>query len=130
MALPLLLLPGLLCGCQDREARAENARLAARVTALEAQIGALAAQARTERRTRADADSVVRQAAAQNCANDLARFLESLRQDVGTYPAMRLVTLPDSCVDLRVNWRTLKPEAYAFDVLDKGGEVLATGRGP
>lgn len=70
-----LLLTGLLCGCQDREARAENARLAARVTALERQVKMLAAAQKT--------DGIVEQAAAQNCADDLARFLETLRQDNG-----------------------------------------------
>ncbi|GAA5532316.1 hypothetical protein [Deinococcus aluminii] len=121
-ALPLLLLAGLLSGCQDREARAENARLAARVTALEAQVRALAA--------RSDTGAIVSQAAAQNCANDLARFLETTRQDGGRYPAIQLVTLPDSCMDLRVNWHTLKPNAYAFNVTDLGGHTLARQSGP
>ncbi|GAA5512755.1 hypothetical protein Dcar01_01477 [Deinococcus carri] len=120
--LPLLLLAGLLSGCEDREARAENARLAARVTALEAQVRAL--------RARQGSVATVQQAAGQNCANELARVLESLRQDDGQYPPMRLVTLPDACIDLRVNWHVLKPQAYAFDVTDAAGQVLTTQRGP
>lgn len=125
----LLLLPlaGLLGGCQDREARAENARLSARVAALERRLRVLDTQAQARR---ADSQGVVRQAAAQNCANKLARFLETTRQDGGVYPPMRLVVLPDACVDLRVNWHRLEAKDYAFDVTDRGGEVLATGRGP
>ena len=127
-AAPLLLLAAVLCGCQDREARAENARLGERVTRLEAQVEAL----RQERRAQdpAQAGQVVLRAAAQNCANDLARFLETTRQDGGAYPPARLVTLPDSCVDLRVNWRRLSADVYAFDVADRGGQTLASGRSP
>ncbi|TDE85903.1 hypothetical protein [Deinococcus sp. S9] len=117
-----LLLTGLLCGCQDREARAENARLAARVTALERQVKALAAAQKT--------DGIVEQAAAQNCADDLARFLETLRQDNGHYPSMRMVRLPDSCIDLRVEWSVLKPGAYAFEVTGPSGRTLVRQHGP
>ncbi|MEW6420280.1 MAG: hypothetical protein AB1511_00945 [Deinococcota bacterium] len=117
-----LLLAGLLSSCQDREARAENARLAARVTALEQQVKVLVAARET--------DGVVEQAAAQNCADDLARFLETLRQDDGHYPGMRLVRLPDSCIDLRVEWHVLRPDAYAFDVTDPGGRILVQQHGP
>ncbi|BDP42977.1 hypothetical protein DAETH_29460 [Deinococcus aetherius] len=123
-----LLLAALLCGCQDREARAENARLQARVARLEAEVRALRQETRAE--DPAQAGQVVLRAAAQNCANALARFLETTRQDAGAYPPARLVTLPDSCVDLRVNWRTLSPQVYAFDVADRAGQTLASGRSP
>lgn len=119
---------GLLSACQDREARAETERLEARVAALEAQVQALKDVAGETGAS--GAGEVVARAAAQNCANDLDRFLETTRQDGDAYPPARLVTLPDSCVDLRVNWRTLTPNAYAFDVTDLAGRRLATGRGP
>ncbi|WP_216321676.1 hypothetical protein [Deinococcus aestuarii] len=123
-----LLLAVLLCSCQDREARAENARLQARVARLEAQVEALRREGRAQDPARAG--EVVLRAAAQNCAQDLARFLETTRQGGGAYPPARLVTLPDSCLDLRVNWRQLGADAYAFDVADPGGRTLATGRSP
>lgn len=125
----LLVLVGLLSGCQDREARAGTARLEARVAALEAQVRALAAT-RPDAASGADPDEVVMRAAGQHCANDLARVLETHRRDAGTYPAAREVLLPGSCLDLRVGWRALGPRAYAFSVSDTQGHQLAEGRGP
>ena len=128
-ALSCLLLAALLSGCQDREARAETARLEARVAALEAQVGALKA-ARPDAAPGPDPDEVVMRAAGQHCANDLARVLETHRQDAGKYPSAREVRLPGSCLDLRVGWHTLEPETYAFGVSDVEGRPLAQGRGP
>ncbi|MBB5233699.1 hypothetical protein [Deinococcus budaensis] len=124
-----LLLPALLSGCQDREARAETARLAARVAALEAQVQALG-DAGSGAVSGSRPDEVVMRAAGQHCANDLDRVLETHRQDAGSYPAARDVRLPESCLDLRVGWRDLKPQSYAFSVADLEGRPLAQGRGP
>lgn len=125
----LLMLAALLSGCQDQQARADTARLEARVAALEAQVRALAAS-RPDAASGADPDEVVMRAAGQHCANDLARVLEIYRRDAGTYPAAREVLLPGSCLDLRVGWRKLSPRTYAFGVSDGEGRLLAEGRGP
>lgn len=121
----LCLLSGALCGCQDREARAENARLAARVAALEAEVETLTAE-----QPGADGDTVVMRAAAQHCANDLTRVLETLRQADGRYPAEAQLSLPEACLDLRISWRVLRPDAYRFGVSDARGRVLAVQSSP
>ena len=81
-ALPLLLCSVQLCGCQDREARAQNAALQARVTELEAQVRAMQGEQATA--LPADAQSVTERAAGQNCANALTRTLEVFRDRKST----------------------------------------------
>ncbi|MDL2344065.1 hypothetical protein QOL99_07860 [Deinococcus sp. MIMF12] len=119
----LALLP--LTACQDREARAEVTRLEARVTELEARVEALAAA----RAVPADAAATVQQAAATHCANDLSRTLELTRQERGGYPAESALAVPGSCQGFRVSWERLVTDAYAFQVRDEGGRVLASGAG-
>lgn len=127
--LPLLLCSVLLCGCQDREARAQNAALQARVTELEAQVRAM--QAEQETALPADAQSVTERAAGQNCANALTRTLEVFREDSldDRYPSAAQVQLPAECVDLRVNWVARSERAYTFTVTDDSGRELARQSG-
>ncbi len=120
----LLLLVPLLGGCQDREARAQNAELTRRVEALERQLSA--AQADRPAGITADADRVVSEAAAQNCANNLTRELETFRQNSSDriYPRPAQLALPDACIDHRVNWITRTDQAYTFSVTDTAGREL------
>ncbi|KEF33359.1 hypothetical protein RDMS_12645 [Deinococcus sp. RL] len=123
--LPLLLL-GLalpLTACQDREARAEVARLEARVTDLEARVEALRAAAPLL----AEATATVQRAAAAHCEADLSRTLELARQERGSYPAEAALTVPGSCQGFRVTWECLTSQRYAFRVLDGSGQTLASG---
>ncbi|WP_371810011.1 hypothetical protein [Deinococcus sp. JMULE3] len=126
---PLLLCSVLLCGCQDREARAQNAALQARVTELEAQVKAL--QGEQETALPADAQSVTVRAAGQTCANALTRTLEVFRQDSldDRYPSAAQTQLPAECVDLRVNWVARSERAYTFTVTDASGRELARQSG-
>ncbi|MHA0042673.1 hypothetical protein [Deinococcus sp. PEB2-63] len=127
--LPLLLCSVLLCGCQDREARAQNAALQARVTELEAQVRGM--QAEQETALPADAQSVTERAAGQNCANALTRTLEVFREDSldDRYPSASQMQLPAECVDLRVNWVARSERAYTFTVTDASGRELARQSG-
>lgn len=128
-ALSLLLCSVLLCGCQDREARAENAALQARVTELEAQVRAM--QGEQETALPPDAQSVTVRAAGQNCANALTRTLEVFREDSldDRYPSAAQTQLPAECVDLRVNWVARSERAYTFTVTDGAGRELARQSG-
>ena len=128
-ALPLLLCSVLLCGCQDREARAQNAALQARVTELEAQVRGL--QAEKETALPPDAQSVTVRAAGQTCANALTRTLEVFREDSldDRYPSAAQTQLPAECVDLRVNWVARSERAYTFKVTDASGRELARQSG-
>ncbi len=121
----LLLLVPLLGGCQDREARAQNAELTRRVEALERQLSA--AQAARPAGVPADAARVTTNAAAQNCANNLTRELETFRQNSldRAYPTAAQLDLPDACVDHRVNWIARSAGAYTFSVTDPTGRELA-----
>ena len=120
-----------LVGCQDRQARSENARLEARISALEQQVKALR-QAQAEAPAASAPDGFMARAAAQNCANDLSRTLETYRRDSidDIYPIPARLMLPDSCIDQRVQWIRLTAQAYAFALTDEGGGVLARGSGP
>ncbi|UQN05101.1 hypothetical protein [Deinococcus sp. QL22] len=120
-----------LVGCQDRQARSENARLAARLSALEQQVKALR-QAQAKAPAASTPEGFMARAAAQNCANDLARTLETFRRDSidGIYPTPARLMLPDSCIDQRVQWIRLTAQAYAFALTDEDGGVLARGSGP
>ncbi|WP_343758016.1 hypothetical protein [Deinococcus depolymerans] len=124
-ALLLLLLAPLLGGCQDREARAQNADLTRRVEALERQLSAV--QATQQSGLPTDAGRVTARAAAQNCANSLTRTLETYRQNSldRRYPAPAQLEVPDACVDQRVNWLTRSADAYTFTVTDAAGRELA-----
>ncbi|GGR62019.1 hypothetical protein GCM10008959_25090 [Deinococcus seoulensis] len=123
-ALILLLLP-LLSGCQDREARAQNADLTRRVEALERQLNAV--QTVQQKDPLTDAGRVTTQAAAQNCANSLTRELETFRQNSidRAYPTPAQLDLPDACVDQRVNWLRQDTAQYTFTVTDRQGRELA-----
>lgn len=120
----LLLLVPLLGGCQDREARAQNAELTRRVEALERQLSA--AQAARPMSVPADADRVTSEAAAQNCANSLTRELETFRQNSidRLYPTPAQLELPGACVDQRVNWIARSAGAYTFSITDPAGREL------
>nr|WP_237427192.1 hypothetical protein [Deinococcus xianganensis] len=118
-----------MCGCQDREARAQNAALQARVTELEAQVRGL--QAEKETALPPDAQSVTVRAAGQTCANALTRTLEVFREDSldDRYPSAAQTQLPAECVDLRVNWVARSERAYTFTVTDGSGRELARQSG-
>lgn len=130
---PALLLPLLLSACQDREARAQNAELARRVTALETEVQTLKKeQASSGLTPPADAAAVTARAAAQNCATQLARTLEDYRRGSleGRYPEAADMALPPPCQNQTVRWQTRTAQAYAFSVVDAAGKVLAQGQGP
>lgn len=120
-----------LVGCQDRQARSENVRLEARIVALEQQMKTLK-QAQAEAPAASAPDDFMARAAAQNCANDLSRTLETYRRDSidDSYPTPARLTLPDSCIDQRVQWLRLTAQTYAFALTDEDGGVLARGSGP
>ncbi|MFC4427704.1 hypothetical protein [Deinococcus navajonensis] len=125
-----LLLALLLAGCQDQEARARNEALTRRVTALEAQVRSL--QGRQAQASTPDAHEVTLRAAAQNCANDLTRTLETFRESSidRRYPPASQLVLPDACTEQRVNWLALEAQAYTFTVTDENGQELARASGP
>ncbi|MDB5045170.1 MAG: hypothetical protein JWQ08_1220 [Deinococcus sp.] len=120
-----------LVGCQDGQARSENVRLAARISALEQQVGRLQ-QAQAKAPAVAAPAEFMARAAAQNCANDLSRTLETFRQDSidGVYPAPSRLMLPDSCGGQTIQWVRLTGKAYAFTLVDEGGAELARASGP
>lgn len=125
---PLLLV--LLTACQDGVARRENADLNRRVTALEAEVQTLKAQA--QQAPAADAVAVTTRASAQNCALQLSRFLEGYRSSSpdDSYPTDTAeVVQPAACQGHRLKWRGLKADAYNFAVLGEGEQVLAEAQG-
>ena len=120
--LPLLLLPALTA-CQDSQVRAQNAELTRRVAALEAQVqGLRVAQAGTNSAATSEA-----RLSAQNCANDLARSLETYRENSidRRYPAPAQLEVPDTCGAQRINWIRLSARAYTFTIGDPAGQPLA-----
>lgn len=127
----LLALPALLCACQDNQARQQNAQLAQRVAALEAEVKALQA-ARPNALTVNTVTDVTVQAAAQNCAVELARTLEQYRQDSleHRYPTRTEMEFPDACKNQNVDWQKLSHQAYDFRVLGRDGKPLAEQAGP
>ena len=129
--LPALLLPLLLTACQDREARAQNAELTRRVTALEAEVQALKGRPQNAGTPPADAAAVTARAAAQNCATQLSRALEDYRRASldGRYPSAKELVLPPACENQSVRWQRQQADAYAFTVVDAQGAVLAGGKG-
>lgn len=129
--LPLLLVP-LLAGCQDRQARAEQAALARRVTALEAEVRDLRGQGASLWPTLPQASEATVRAAAGNCATALARALETYRSGSLTslYPTRAQLDTPDPCVGQRVEWVSLEAQRYAFRVLSAQGQELARQSGP
>jgi hypothetical protein len=127
----LILLSLGLVGCQDRQARSDNARLEARISALEQQVNTLK-QAQAEAPAPSAPNGFMARAAAQNCANDLSRALETYRQDSidGVYPTPARLTVPESCVGQKIEWVRLTGKAYAFALVDEGGAELARASGP
>lgn len=127
----LLALPALLCACQDNQARQQNAQLAQRVAALEAEVKALQA-ARPNALTVNTVTDVTVQASAQNCAVELARTLEQYRQDSleHRYPTRTEMEFPDACKNQNVDWQKLSHQAYDFRVLGRDGKPLAEQAGP
>ena len=127
----LLLLPALLCACQDQQARQQNAVLERRVAALEAEVKALKAERPHTLSVEAVTDVTV-QAAAQNCAVELSRTLEQYKQDSleHRYPSRSEMEFPDACASQNVKWVELKNQAYDFQVLGKDGKPLAGEKGP
>ncbi|GAA5502848.1 hypothetical protein Dxin01_02595 [Deinococcus xinjiangensis] len=125
------LLPMMLCACQDTAAREQNAALAQRVAALEAKVQALEA-AQPHAPTIAQAANATALAAAQNCAVELSRTLETYKQSSTDhrYPAQNQLDMPDACTAQNVQWQSLKAKAYAFSVNTQDGQELASGSGP
>lgn len=124
--LTFMILPALLCACQDQEARRQNTELLQRVNALEKRVQALeGAQAHAP--TVAEADNATARAAAQNCAIELARSLETFKQNSleHRYPAQSALTMPAPCLGQNVAWQELSPKAYQFTVNTDDGQVLA-----
>ncbi len=126
-----LVLPLVLCACQDNQARQQNAELSRRVAALEQQVKALQ-EAQAHAPTVAEAGDTTIRAAAQNCALGLARTLEEYRQnsEEDRYPATDDLELPQSCDGQKVKWKALKPQSYSFSVLSDSGQELAQQSGP
>ncbi|MFC4638964.1 hypothetical protein [Deinococcus hohokamensis] len=126
----LTLLLALLTGCQDQEARAQNEALTRRVAALEAQVRRLEGQ--QVRSATPDPGAVTLRAAAQNCANDLTRTLETFRESSidRRYPPASQLVLPDACTEQHVNWQELEAQTYTFTVTDENGQELARASGP
>lgn len=120
-----------LCACQDTGARRENAALTERVTKLEAQVVALKAQ-QAHALTVTQATQATTQAAAQNCAVELSRTLETYRQNSleHRYPTPAEFMPPDACTDLDLSWQRREPRRYALSILGADGEVLARQDGP
>lgn len=127
----LLALPALLCACQDNQARQQNAQLAQRVAALEAEVKALQA-ARPNALTVNTVTDVTVQASAQNCAVELARTLEQYKQYSleHRYPTRTEMEFPDACKNQNVDWQKLSHQAYDFRVLGRDGKPLAEQAGP
>ncbi|WP_240741863.1 hypothetical protein [Deinococcus sp. KSM4-11] len=122
----LTLLPAL-SACQDTQARAQNEALTRRVAALEAQVRAL----KTAQAQDAPPAGFEAKVSAQNCANDLARVLETYRENSidRRYPQAAQLSLPDTCNGQRVNWVALSAHAFTFTVNDPGGQELARQSG-
>ena len=119
----LLLLIPVLSACQDSQVRAQNAELTRRVAALEAQVqGLRVAQAGTNSAATSEA-----RLSAQNCANDLARSLETYRENSidRRYPAPAQLEVPDTCGAQRINWISLSAGSYTFTISGVDGQQLA-----
>lgn len=127
-----VLLAPLLAGCQDRQARADQAALAQRVTALEVQVRGLKGQGATLAPTLPEASEVTARAAAGNCATALARALETYRSSSldTRYPTRTELAAPDACAGQQVEWTALEAQRYAFRVLSAKGQELARQNGP
>lgn len=127
----LLSLSVLLCACQDQEARRQNAELSAKVAALEQKVAALE-QAQAHAPTVTEADNATTRAAAQNCAIELSRTLETFKQNSldHRYPSHQALEMPDSCSHQNVHWQNLSGRAYAFTVNTDDGQELARQTGP
>ncbi len=126
------LLAASLCACQPPP-DSRVAELSARVSALEAEVGALKAARQGEGPVGApDAGDITARAAAQNCANALTRMLETFRQDSleRRYPTPAQVELPDACMGQRVSWVTLEAQAYTFSLTDGAGQEQLRQSGP
>lgn len=126
-----LVFTALLTACQDQQARRQNAELEKRVAALEAEVKALQA-VQVNGPTKTAVSDVTVQAAAQNCAVELARKLELYRQDSlqHRYPQQSELEFPDACTGQKVVWQELKNNVYSFKVQDASGNTLAEQRGP
>ena len=127
----LLALPALLCACQDTQARQQNAQLEKRIAALEAEVKALKSEKPNGFTVNAVTDVAV-QAAAQNCAVELARTMELYRQDSleHRYPTRTEMETPEACKNQNVKWQELKNQSFHFQVLGQNGKTLAEQRGP
>ncbi|WP_424952207.1 hypothetical protein [Deinococcus sp.] len=125
--LPMVLILNLAACSRPDDARVQQ--LEARVTSLEAQIGAMrkaAEQARVAGAPGSDSQQATARAAAQYCATQLASSLEEYRQDNARYPAMSAVALPSACQGFRVAWERLEKAHYQFSVSGQAGAVLAS----
>ncbi|WP_407570486.1 hypothetical protein [Deinococcus altitudinis] len=122
-----LVLSLLLTACSrpDGATTEDVHKLAARVSALEAQVTSMR-QAQSSVATDAGAQQATARAAAQYCATQLASALEEYRQDNGRYPAVKAVTLPSPCQGFRVAWTNLEQTHYRFQVSGQTGAVLAS----
>lgn len=128
----VLLLAPVLGGCQDQQARAQSEALTRRVAALEAQVRTLQSREQGPPATAPNARAVTLRAAAQNCANDLTRTLETYREGSidRRYPRAAELVLPDACMEQRVNWVNLDAQGYTFAITGDQGQVLARASTP
>lgn len=128
----MLLLAPVLGGCQDQQARAQNEALGRRVAALEAQVRTLQNREQPTPAAAPNARAVTLRAAAQNCANDLTRTLETYREGSidRRYPAPAELVLPDACMGQRVNWTALDAQSYTFTITGNDGQELARASSP
>lgn len=128
----MLLLAPLLSSCQDQQARAQNEALARRVAALEVQVRKLQNREQILPTASPNARAVTLRAAAQNCANDLTRTLETYREGSidRRYPAAAELVLPDACMEQQVNWAALDAQSYTFTITGNGGQELARASSP
>ncbi|WP_157448893.1 hypothetical protein [Deinococcus peraridilitoris] len=124
LCLWLLALPLGLGACAPGEGASANAELEQRVQQLEGEVQQLRKELGELRGSDQSAAQVTDLAGARTCALDLARVMEAFRTDNDRYPRASEVTFPGSCAELRVDWRVLQGQRYAFDVRDRSGTLL------
>ncbi|ADV66889.1 hypothetical protein [Deinococcus maricopensis] len=90
------------------------------ITQLRSTVSALRSQVAAQ-----DASRVTARALGENCAFEVVRDFEEVREGTGRYPGVAEVSLPEACREVRVQWVMLEPRAYRFVVEDTQGRVLA-----
>lgn len=123
-----LLLTLLLTACQTPQQRQQAAETQARLSKLEAQVANLQKEVDNlrSRSLTVNAPDLTQAAAADACALDLSRDLESYQEANDHYPTTdEQLPPPGSCSDLKLKWVKRTEKAYAFQILDAGGQVLS-----